>query len=65
MVRDSGKGNWWHNGSLPGTTSIMVRTSTGMAWGAVTNTRVQPTSQIGSAIDEMVWNMVKVPGWAS
>jgi len=65
MVRDNGKGNWWHGGSLPGTTSIMVRTSTGMAWGAVTNTRVQPASQINTAIDEMVWNMVKVPGWAS
>jgi len=65
MVRENGKGNWWHSGSLPGTTSIMVRTSSGMAWGAVTNTRVQPESQIDTAIDEMVWNIVKVPGWAS
>lgn len=65
-VRNNGKGNWWHGGSLPGSTSIMVRTANGMAWGAVTNTRVQPASQIDQAIDEMVWNMVyKVPGWAS
>jgi CubicO group peptidase (beta-lactamase class C family) len=65
FVRDNGKGNWWHGGSLPGTTSIMVRTANGMAWGAVTNTRVQPSKQINTAIDEMVWNMVRVPGWAS
>jgi hypothetical protein len=25
MVRNDGAGNWWHNGSLPGTTSIVVR----------------------------------------
>jgi CubicO group peptidase (beta-lactamase class C family) len=65
MVRDNGNGNWWHNGSLPGTTSIMVRTASGMAWGAVTSTRVQPSSQIDTAIDQMVWNMVRIPGWAS
>ena len=65
FVRDNGKGNWWHGGSLPGSTSIMVRTANGMAWGAVTNTRVQLSQQIDTAIDQMVWNMVKVPGWAS
>ena len=35
MVRDNGAGNWWHNGSLPGTTSIMVRTPTGFCWAAL------------------------------
>ena len=66
MVRDNGKGNWWHGGSLPGTTSIMVRTANGMAWGAVTNTRTQPSGTIDTAIDKMVWDMVnKVPGWNS
>jgi CubicO group peptidase (beta-lactamase class C family) len=65
MVRDNGKGNWWHNGSLPGTTSIIVRTSTGMCWGAVTNTRTQPSATIDAALDQMVWDMVKIPGWAS
>ena len=66
MVRDNGKGNWWHNGSLPGTTSIMVRTSNGMCWGALTNTRTQPSSTINTALDQMVWDMVnKVPGWNS
>lgn len=64
MVRDNGKGNWWHNGSLPGTTSVMVCTPSGMCWGALTNTRTQPSSTIDTALDQMVWNMVKIPGWA-
>jgi hypothetical protein len=33
-VRDDGKGNWWHGGDLPGTTSVMLRTANGMCWGA-------------------------------
>ncbi|HEX8801794.1 MAG TPA: hypothetical protein VF772_24440 [Terriglobales bacterium] len=65
-VRDNGKGNWWHNGSLPGTTGIMVRTENGMGWGALTNMRTQPSSTINTALDQMVWDMVnKVPVWNS
>lgn len=64
MVRDNGNGNWWHNGSLPGSTSIIVRTSTGMCWGALTNTRTQPSATIDSALDQMVWDMVgQVRAW--
>jgi CubicO group peptidase (beta-lactamase class C family) len=62
MVRDNG--TWWHNGSLPGTTSIMVRTSTGMAWGALVSTRTQPSATIDTALDQMVWDMVhQVKAW--
>jgi CubicO group peptidase (beta-lactamase class C family) len=32
-------GTWWHEGSLPGSTAIMVRTITGFCWAAVANTR--------------------------
>lgn len=32
-------GTWWHDGSLPGSTAIMMRTSTGFCWAAVANTR--------------------------
>ena len=64
MVRDNGAGNWWHNGSLPGTTSIMVRTPTGFCWAALANTRTQPSNQIDTAIDQMMWNIVRtVPSW--
>jgi CubicO group peptidase (beta-lactamase class C family) len=57
-------GNWWHSGSLPGTTSIMVRTSAGMCWAALTSTRTQPSATINTALDQMVWNMVhQVQAW--
>ena len=63
-VRNDGKGNWWHNGSLPGTTSIMVRTATGFAWAALANTRRQPANDINLALDQMVWDMARqVPTW--
>ena len=64
MVGDNGA--WWHNGSLPGSTTIMVRTATGMCWAALTNTRTQPSNEIDTAIDQMMWNMVRVvPGWGA
>jgi hypothetical protein len=66
MVSGDGSGNWWHNGSLPGTTTIMVKTSTGMCWAALTNTRTEPSATIDSALDAMMWSMVRcVPGWGA
>ncbi|MGC1362149.1 MAG: serine hydrolase domain-containing protein, partial [Silvibacterium sp.] len=66
MVRNNGAGNWWHNGSLPGTTTIMVRTSTGLCWAALTNTRTQPSNEIDTALDQMMWDMVRcVPSWGA
>ncbi|WP_353063750.1 serine hydrolase domain-containing protein [Tunturibacter psychrotolerans] len=64
MVRNNGTGPWWHSGSLPGTTTIMLRTSTGFCWAALANTRTQPSNQIDAAIDQMMWNIVRtVPSW--
>jgi CubicO group peptidase (beta-lactamase class C family) len=55
-------GNWWHNGSLPGTTTIMVRTSSGFCWAALTNTR--PKGDMGLALDNLVWEMARrVRAW--
>ena len=55
--------NWWHNGSLPGTTTIMVRTSGGFCWAALTNTR-RPNSSIGLDLDHMMWDVVRaVSAW--
>ncbi len=63
-VREDGRGNWWHNGSLPGTTTIMVRTSSGFSWAALCNTRRQPDGEIGGALDNLVWDMArKVSAW--
>jgi CubicO group peptidase (beta-lactamase class C family) len=56
--------NWWHDGGLPGTTTIMVRTASGFCWAALTNTRAPSEPGMGLALDNMVWNMVhKVSAW--
>ena len=66
MVRSDGIGTWWHNGSLPGSTTIMVRTSNGLCWAAFANTRTEPHNLIDSALDELMWNIVgQVPAWRS
>ena len=55
--------NWWHNGSLPGTISIMVRTHSQFCWAALINTR-RPNSDIGLDLDKLVWTMArKVGSW--
>jgi hypothetical protein len=55
--------NWWHDGSLPGSITLMVRTSAGMCWAALTNTR-QPGTQMALDLDRLIWNMVgKVTEW--
>ena len=37
--------NWAHDGSLPGTTSLLVRSSNGFCWAALINTRQATTTQ--------------------
>jgi CubicO group peptidase (beta-lactamase class C family) len=55
--------NWWHTGSLPGTTSIMVHTASGFCWAALLNTR-EGQIDTGGALDGMMWEMVrKVKSW--
>ncbi len=54
--------NWWHNGSLPGTTTIMVRTASQFCWAALANTR--GPGEIGGDLDQLMWQMVgKVTTW--
>jgi CubicO group peptidase (beta-lactamase class C family) len=55
--------NWWHNGSLPGSSTIMVRTHSGFCWAALANTRATKGDTNGD-LDALVWTMVgKVAGW--
>jgi CubicO group peptidase (beta-lactamase class C family) len=55
--------NWWHNGSLPGTATLMVRTQSGFCWAALANTR-KPGSDLDRALDRAMWTMVrKVSAW--
>jgi len=54
--------NWWHNGLLPGTSTIAVRTHSGFCWAAFTNTRAN--SAMDSDLDLLNWNMVRqVKSW--
>jgi CubicO group peptidase (beta-lactamase class C family) len=56
-------GNWWHNGSLPGTSTIAVRTRGGFCWAAFTNTR-RPNSYLDLDLDRLNWAMVgKIESW--
>jgi CubicO group peptidase (beta-lactamase class C family) len=51
-------GNWWHGGGMPGTSSILVRTASGMCWAATANT------DTNGDMDTLMWKMAKcVPQW--
>jgi D-alanyl-D-alanine carboxypeptidase len=55
--------NWWHNGSLPGTQTIMVRTPDGFCWAALFNSRGGST---GNDQDTMMWAIHdSVKAWPS
>jgi N-acyl-D-amino-acid deacylase len=64
LVRQTPGGtNWWHDGSLPGTTSLAVRTYDGLVWVALFNARV-PTAAFGDQLDQALWAaMRKVRAW--
>ncbi|MBC9879179.1 beta-lactamase family protein [Bradyrhizobium sp. INPA01-394B] len=53
--------NWWHNGSLPGTSTIAVRTHGGFCWAAFTNTRRQNTN-MDNDLDTLNWTMARQVG---
>ncbi|MGA8036132.1 MAG: serine hydrolase domain-containing protein [Candidatus Acidiferrales bacterium] len=64
MVSGNGSGAFWHSGSLPGSSSLTLRTPDGMCWGALTNTRSQPATTTDEALYNLLWNMVRtVPEW--
>lgn len=47
--------NTWHTGSLPGTYSLLVRTSGGLSWAAVFNRRDDPSGKSYGDIDAAMW----------
>jgi CubicO group peptidase (beta-lactamase class C family) len=53
--------NWWHTGSLPGTATIMVRSSSRLCWAALTNARRKQTA-LSRDLDALVWTMVRKVG---
>jgi len=57
--------NWWHDGSLPGTTTLLVRTGNGLAWAALFNARqMKPNSIFAAELDPALWQAVgEVASW--
>lgn len=57
-VRDWGNGvrNTWHDGSLPGTTSLLVRRNDGVNWSVMFNQRDDPSNLSYFDIDGMLHN---------
>jgi N-acyl-D-amino-acid deacylase len=64
LVRPA-EGNWWHDGSLPGTASLIVRTGSGLAWAVLFNARdMLVGSQFESQIDATIWQGINgVTSW--
>ena len=50
--------NWWHNGSLPGTITEIVRASNGFCWVMLCNTR-SLDSQMDADLDNLLWPAVR------
>lgn len=62
LVRPS-PDNWWHTGSLPGTTSLMVRTGEDLSWAALFNRRSSDREFL-SALDRTLWEAARsVSAW--
>ncbi len=55
--------NYWHNGSLPGNQSYLVRTNSGFCWAILVNTRSKKDNFDGS-LDKLMWNIIsKIDIW--
>lgn len=57
MVADNGNGTWWHSGSLPGSTALMVRNPDVSCSAAICNTRSEPHQEMDTAMFDMLWNI--------
>ena len=64
LVRPTqGDATWWHTGSLPGTTSILVRSYHDFSWVALFNARVEPgfTSELDAALWDALASVTSFP----
>jgi N-acyl-D-amino-acid deacylase len=48
-------GNWWHNGSLPGTQTEQVHAANGFGFAAFFNTRPSNSNAFGLDLDNALW----------
>jgi CubicO group peptidase (beta-lactamase class C family) len=59
LVRPTGgDANWWHAGSLPGTSTFMVRSANGMCWVALFNSRPADADAFFNELDNALWRAV-------
>lgn len=62
-------GNAWHTGSLPGSTSLVVRTQANFQWVVLTHTRPEDPTQrerLAQDIDQTMWTALRgVTAWPS
>jgi N-acyl-D-amino-acid deacylase len=65
-VGHGGRANYWHNGSLPGTFTLLVRRYDGLAWAALFNQRSSdpklPDSEIDGALHQAADSVAEWPG---
>jgi len=59
MVSSNGAGSWWHSGSLPGSTSLVVRNPDTSCFAAICNTRTQPHQEIDTALYGLMWQLAQ------
>lgn len=51
--------NWWHDGSLPGTTALLVRAHNGLIWAVLFNARSSSVNgSFAAEIDSAIWQAV-------
>jgi hypothetical protein len=64
-VRETGKANYWHSGSLPGTATLLVRRWDGMSWVVLFNQRSEdkklPDGDIDNALHRAAAKVEKWP----
>jgi CubicO group peptidase (beta-lactamase class C family) len=58
FVSRSDSKDWFHDGSLQGTSTILERTSEGFCWSGLTNTRRQPSAEIAAELRSTLRRMV-------
>ncbi|MGY8769498.1 MAG: serine hydrolase domain-containing protein [Pirellulales bacterium] len=57
--------NWWHTGSLPGTSSILARINDQHCWAVLANTRSQEPDYF-AALDKLPWTVRRsIANWAA
>jgi CubicO group peptidase (beta-lactamase class C family) len=52
------KNNWWHTGSLEGTSAVVCRTSTGYTFAFLFNSRSDNSNEFWQALDRLPWEIL-------